>query len=485
MNAFLFNDFILFSYLTVGVLLMGTSIFFLSFYFLLSAVNPRRRGYLLFGWTTFFLALFAYFAFRRFDAGNLEESYFWARLQIAAMIPQLSFFFQFSAFHLGFENKFYRRVLPIVNLLFLPTCLVKGWMIQHHFHEVSFSFFGQEAHFAGVGFGPAGYVFVVWSFANAFFIGLNWIRKFLKSFKDFGLLIAFLLFLGTAINDFLVSIKILSTPPLFAFGFSGFLIVMAYQLFKEYLEINRQLETKTRELESMNEEMRFLVWSVSHDLAGPLLTIHGFADLIRDSGREDPQVLAKYLDRIKTNVDHMKALINDLGTYLKAGRVEREMEEMDLRIVAQQALILLNLPELYPKAHVEIPKEWPKCQGCPKHLKQIFFNLVQNSLNYAGTEEVLVKLNARKENNGLVISVEDNGPGIPEGEREKIFEPFYRKNSDIPGTGMGLAIVKKIVETHGGRVWVDPAFASGTRILIRVPPPSENKESASCQKGGR
>jgi signal transduction histidine kinase len=453
----------------VGILLLATTVFFLSFHFYLPKSSPRRRGYFLFGWTSFFLALFAIFAFLQFDTEDLKLRFFWVRLEFASLIPLTIFFFRFSAFHLGVENKFYRWILPLVNIAFLPLCFFGEWVMRAEFDIVRFHLFGWEFYYPRAFFGWVAYPFIFWNIGIALVIGRQWLRKFFQGGSQVGLPISFFLFLAAAIHDALVSLRVYPGPPLFVLGFSGFLIVMAIQLFREFLDLNRQVEIKSEQLTKINEEMRFLVWSISHDLGGPLLTIHGFTDLIRETAKEDPQAMARYLDRITANVEHMKALVNDLGNFLKIGQAEAECEEVNLKIAAQQALILLNLPDRFPKAQVEIPKDWPRYLGSAKQLKQILFNLIQNSLIHGKREDVQVKIQAFGEKNGVRLWVEDNGPGIPVEDREKIFDPLFRRSHEVAGSGMGLAIVKKIVATHHGRIWVDPAFSTGTRMVLELP----------------
>jgi signal transduction histidine kinase len=106
-------------------------------------------------------------------------------------------------------------------------------------------------------------------------------------------------------------------------------------------------------------------------------------------------------------------------------------------------------------------------------LKQILVNLFQNSIKYCDAEKLVIRVSGKKEKNGLSFCIEDNGAGIPEDLHEKVFEKFFRYSTNTLGTGMGLSIIKKIVENYQGKVWIDPSYREGTRVCFFLPSHSE------------
>jgi signal transduction histidine kinase len=456
-----------------GSLLLWTGFFFIAFYAYLSPTNPRRRGYLLFGFTSLSLAIFS---FTSFVISSLEDTtaiFAWSRLHFLMVVPLTIFFLKFSVQHLGIENLYSRWVMPLITLAFVPFLYVDEWMLTHKLVTNSFEFFGMPVEVKQFALGPLAHPFFIWCFANAMYLGVFWIRHFFRKAEDMALLFSFVLFIAAAIHDTFIVLGVHQAPYFFEFGFCGFLIAMAFQLFSEYVDLNRQLTKKTEELEEVNEEMRFLVGAISHDFSAPLMSIEGFVDVLRETKPEDTRSIDRYLDRISANTNHVKALMTDLVAFLHIGRIEEKFQPIDIKQLLQEVLVILDLPALAPNAKIEVPDSWPSFNFSPIRLKQIFVNLFQNSIKYCDAEKLVIRVGGKKEKNGLSFCIEDNGAGIPEDLHEKVFEKFFRHSTNTLGTGLGLSIIKKIVENYQGKVWIDPSYREGTRICFFLPSHSE------------
>lgn len=219
--------------------------------------------------------------------------------------------------------------------------------------------------------------------------------------------------------------------------------------------------------EAQIAELESFVYTVSHDLNGPLISILGYVDLFEsDFGSSIPDEGRFYLERIKASGNFMQLLITDLLELSRVGRVHTEPETVDLHA-------LIN--EIVDEIRVDVPEAKITMNGLPTiHLnpvraKQLFANLIDNSVKHADRPDVAVEVRAEETSNGLVtLSVTDNGPGIPMSQRDKVFGVFERLDPSRSGTGMGLAVCKRIVESNGGSIWIEHSDA-GTDMRLSVP----------------
>lgn len=456
-------------YLGMGFLLFVTSLFFFGFFFNLPRGNLNRKGSLLFGFTCLFLGFYSLATVVFYSVSDNAARFTWVQIEFALSLPVVTFFFLFSAHFLELKNWFFRILVPISILAFLPLFLIPGLMVGSDPRWISPKIFGYPMEIPIYPFGVGGLLLLVIVLLEALILGMCWVRHIFLGKKDIPLALAFLVFVACGVSDILVSFGFYSFPSIFVLGFSGFLIAMAWNLFTEYTIVTRQLRQRTHELQEINEEMRFLVGNISHDIMGPLVSINGFTELLLDAHGRDPKQFKHYVDRIRANSDHMKALLSDLATYLQVGRTEEEIQKVDLYQIAHQVLAIVDLPNQYPHAKVSLPEKWPSFTGSPKRLKQVLLNLIQNSLKYNDKPEALIKVECERQGARVFFSVTDNGPGVPPELRERIFETFFRNHPKTPGTGMGLAIIRKAIENHGGKVWVDETFSEGARFCFYLP----------------
>ena len=219
--------------------------------------------------------------------------------------------------------------------------------------------------------------------------------------------------------------------------------------------------------ERANAELESFVYTVSHDLNGPVISVLGYVDLFEtDFGATLPDEAKFYLERIKASGIFMQSLISDLLELSRIGRVQTEPEMVDL-----EELILKLVEEsrsAIDDVAVEIAGDMPPVHMNPARARQLFGNLMKNSVDHSGRSDVRIAVTAEEENDLVSISFSDNGPGIPADKRDRVFGVFERLDVSHGGTGMGLAICKRIVETIGGQIWIVDSDA-GTDVRVSLP----------------
>ena len=221
-------------------------------------------------------------------------------------------------------------------------------------------------------------------------------------------------------------------------------------------------------VERANAELESFVYTVSHDLNGPVISILGYIELFEtDFGATLPDEAKFYLERIKVSGNLMQSLITDLLELSRVGRVQTEPHPVDLG--ALFAEIADEIRAEAPAAAVRVDGDLPDIHMHPERAKQLFTKLIQNSVRHSERPDVTVDVRMMGNANGLVtLSLSDNGPGIPIEKRERVFRVFERLDAVHPGTGMGLAVCKRIVETNGGEIWIAES-ESGTDMRMSIP----------------
>lgn len=236
-----------------------------------------------------------------------------------------------------------------------------------------------------------------------------------------------------------------------------------------------ELTTANENLRRMNEEMTSFTYSVSHDLSSPLVSLQGLSGmLIRDYSDKLGEEGLRRLHRLQANVESMQALVVDLLELSRIGRVTGQYADLDPTAVAGQ--VIGNLSDLIAEVGAEVTvtgEQCPLVHADTNRMRQVFSNLLGNSIKYRDPSRPLrIEVNCEANAEGMAeIVVTDNGTGIAEQYHERVFLPFQRlpESRKVPGTGMGLAIVRKIVEYHGGHVWVESKAGEGAAFHITLP----------------
>jgi len=238
--------------------------------------------------------------------------------------------------------------------------------------------------------------------------------------------------------------------------------------------IVRDITEKRRaeeELRKKNEELENFVYSVSHDLKAPVVSIQGFSSILLTSSYLDKldEAGKRYLSRIQSNATRMQMIIADLLEFSRIGMTVNNFEDVSPRQIITDVLNVFG-PRL-KGLKVDIQRELPAVRGNRNRIYQVFENLIGNSIAYMGdTESPMIKIGCEPRGEFHEFYVRDNGIGIDLKYHQKIFQIFQRlKDAGVEGTGIGLAIVKRIVESHGGSVRVESEKGKGATFYFTLP----------------
>ena len=249
--------------------------------------------------------------------------------------------------------------------------------------------------------------------------------------------------------------------------------VVAIRDISERKKAERVRESLIRELEAKNVELERFGYTVTHDLKAPLVTIRGFADYVdRDvrEGRTDR--LAADARRICEAVGRLQQFLDVLFEVSRAGRPIGPPVAVPAAELVQEALRLVSGARAEVKARVQIAGSLPVVFGDRARLVQVFRNLLDNAIKFtAGAAEPLVTVEARPPLEGkAVLAVRDNGIGIEPRHRDRVFDLFEKLDPRAGGSGVGLPMVKRVVESHGGRVWLESeGRGAGTTACVTLP----------------
>jgi signal transduction histidine kinase len=240
----------------------------------------------------------------------------------------------------------------------------------------------------------------------------------------------------------------------------------------ERTRAREQLEAQNRALEGKSAEMEAFVYSVSHDLKAPMVSLEGMSTLLLEALDEGNfEDVTFFVGRLRANVATMSSLVNNLLELSRIGRVEEQDDTLEVGAVVANVLDELEATIRAKRIKVVLPKSWPKVRFPASRLYQIYANLVGNAVKFMPLDRANARINLEWSfaPGGLDFVVRDNGPGIPSHLQGKVFELFSRLNPDVQGTGVGLTMVKAIIESKGGSIWLASEPESGLAVGFRVP----------------
>lgn len=241
--------------------------------------------------------------------------------------------------------------------------------------------------------------------------------------------------------------------------------------------------TELRKLENIRRDF---VANVSHELRTPLTSIKGYVEALLDGGKDDPETSVRFLDIILKQSDRLNLLLEDLLqlSKIESGQVRFKRESLHIGSVVERTLAMIKplADKKHHRLNSHIASDLPLISGDEERLVQVLANLLDNAIKYT-PEGGQITVAARRvppgkhttdfRQDGIELTVADSGIGIPQKDRPRVFERFYRvdkaRSRELGGTGLGLAIVKHIVEGHGGQVWVEGNQPTGSRFVVRLP----------------
>lgn len=228
------------------------------------------------------------------------------------------------------------------------------------------------------------------------------------------------------------------------------------------------------ELEARNAELERFCYTVSHDLKNPLVTIGGFLGYVeRDAAKGDIENLRHDIDRIGRAHRKMLHLLDDLLELSRAGRQLRPAENVRFADIVQEAVDLCQGRIERHDARIVVAPNLPEVHADRQRIVQVVQNLVDNAVKYADDKPPIVEIGVRQDAMRRVLFVRDNGIGIPPAYHDKIFLLFEKLSPEGEGSGVGLALVKRIIELHGGRIWVESDGAHrGSTFCFTLPKPT-------------
>jgi GAF domain-containing protein len=244
----------------------------------------------------------------------------------------------------------------------------------------------------------------------------------------------------------------------------------------ENVRLFEEIQDKSRQVEEASKHKSQFLANMSHELRTPLNAILGYTELIIDGiYGEAPDKMRTVMERVQSNGKHLLGLINDVLdlSKIEAGQLLLSIQDYSIKDVVHGVYSAVEPLASGKKLafKIDVPANLPPARGDDRRLTQVLLNLVGNAIKFTDTGEVAVK--AAASNGAYTISVRDTGPGIAEADQAKIFDEFQQADSTQTkakgGTGLGLSIAKRIIEMHGGKLWVESSLGAGSTFSFTVP----------------
>lgn len=221
------------------------------------------------------------------------------------------------------------------------------------------------------------------------------------------------------------------------------------------------------ELERSNDDLSQFAYIVAHDLRSPLRAIYNYSNwIIEDAGELVPTETKEHIHKLQQRVDGMQRLLNDILDYSRIKKEKKAAEKLEVNNLVQEIIDLIDLPEGFS---VSIDKDLPTVNTERAALSLVFQNLIENGIKHHDKSTGTIEVSGEVSGRFAEFSVSDDGPGIDPSFQVKVFEMFRSLSANKASSGMGLSFVKKMVETHGGRIWVDSEGGNGSAFKFIWP----------------
>ncbi len=233
-----------------------------------------------------------------------------------------------------------------------------------------------------------------------------------------------------------------------------------------------EIEERATALEEKTAEMEAFVYSVSHDLKAPMVSLEGMSTLLQEAMRMgDASELEFFVSRLRANVQTMTGLVNGLLELSRVGRVDESVDTVDVGSIIQTVLSERAVAILVSRVQVDLANDFPCITFSPERFYQLMSNLIGNAIKFLPDHHLAPRLEIswRSLENALEFTVSDNGPGIPDHLKPKALELFSRLNPSVEGTGVGLAMVKRILELNDGTLRLGDTPGGGLTVVFTLP----------------
>ena len=241
---------------------------------------------------------------------------------------------------------------------------------------------------------------------------------------------------------------------------------------KSILNLNKDLELKQKQLKSANKELEAFAYSISHDLRAPLRAITGFSQILMEDYIKELDDEALRLGRvIQDNAQNMANLIDDLLEFSRLGRSSLDYSELAMKNMANSMFYEASTPEIRKKTDFVV-KDIPDIKADTKMMRQVWMNLITNAIKYSSTRKnIRIQISATESRDFVTYMIRDNGVGFDMKYKEKLFIVFQRlhKPNEFEGTGVGLPLVQRIINRHGGEVWGESELDKGATFYFSLP----------------
>jgi DNA-binding LacI/PurR family transcriptional regulator/signal transduction histidine kinase len=229
-------------------------------------------------------------------------------------------------------------------------------------------------------------------------------------------------------------------------------------------------EVMTERLKWSNDDLATFSHAMAHDLRNPIATIVMWTSVARSqAGPDDPAApILRIIDKISEVAHYANDLVVDLLHYAELERGATTTEVVDLNLVARRVILTTDSTITEQGATIDLG-DLPVVRGRFVELELVLQNLIGNAIKYRSSRPPRIRLSAARSGNTWKVRCHDNGAGIPDDVRPQVFEPFIRGDASVPGSGLGLATCRRVVEGHGGQIWVEASGKTGTTIAFTLP----------------
>ena len=251
-------------------------------------------------------------------------------------------------------------------------------------------------------------------------------------------------------------------------------IISVVKNITEEIKQKKIIKLTTNELKHKNKELEQFAYVASHDLQEPLRVVSSYCQLLKEKCHKCKNIddeTRKWLNYTIDATDRMKTLIKELLDFSRIGRKDKPFEKVDLNEIIEEVKNDFKILIKETNTTIIIEKKLPYINCIRFRIKQLIFNLISNSIKFGGKKTPLINISFYEEKGEWLFCIKDNGIGIESKYYNRIFEIFKRLYSreEYPGTGIGLALCKKIIETHNGKIWVDSVVNKGSSFYFTLP----------------